>query len=175
MLYLLRIITGDIMGHQVELVFTEDDVIELLAAIEHFGGAIVYNGLAVLPTDLATEMISKMKTRQGMFAIINATDQIPDSTLLSQSILTGRVLELSLCTKGNPDSRTYEVGRLYLAPNIGNGYDQALMALYNNLKQWIRKEYCYSKTAKVYYSIQFKSLYDRNYYHVHRCRRPITL
>lgn len=158
------------MGRQIEFVHIEEDIIPFLAAIERCGGFIVHNGEVKLPSAYSETIITQMSAPVSQFGIVS-TDLFSGSFCVSSE----NVVEFTNCKKGNPLSRVYEAGRLFVSPTSNGTYDPHLLKIFDAMREYIKQNYCYSKSAKVYYSYSFKEQYDRSYYYASKTGRRITL
>ncbi len=158
------------MGRQIEFVHIEDDMISFLSAVEKGGGYIVCNGTAKLPLIYSNEIISQMATPVSQHGIV-PTNMFSNGF----GVLPGNAVEFTNCIKGNSLSRVYEVGRLYISPAPDGKYDPALLKLFDSIRKYIKQNYIYSKSAKIYYSPLFKEQYDRCYYYAAKIGRRISL
>ena len=158
------------MGRQIEFIHIEDDIIPFLAAIEKCGGYIVHDGDVKLPLAYSEKIISQMATPISQYGIV-PTNLFSDSFC----VLSGNVVEFTNCTKGNSLSRVYEAGRLFVLPTPDGVYDPNLLKLFDAMREYVKRNCCYSKSAKVYYSYSFKEQYDRCYYYAARIGRRISL
>ena len=69
-----------------------------------------------------------------------------------------------ICNKIDPQSHTYNIGRIYYRSDITNPYDQQLVALYKKTKAYIRKNYCYRKRVMIYCAPSFEKNYEEGRY-----------
>jgi len=76
----------------------------------------------------------------------------------------GRAIELNNCAKGNPASRTYRDGRLYLTKTEENCYDDDMKRIFEGLRKYIRKNYIYSPENRLYFGPDFYAKYSQNRY-----------
>ena len=160
------------MGRQIEFVHVEEDILPFLAASEESGGCIVQNNEVTSPTAYSEQIQAQMSTQfSGYFVIPKGAFPCPRDI----SILSGTIVEFTNCRKGNALSRAYEVGRLFLAQTPEGTYDPAAAMLYDKMRAYIKRTYCYSKSAKIYYSPAFKKEYDRSYYYAARLGKRVVL
>jgi len=158
------------MGRQIEFVHVENDIIPFLAAIEKCGGHILRDGDIKLPLTCSETVILQMAAPVGQWSIVPANISGD-----SFCVLAGNVVEFTNCKKGNHLSRVYEVGRLYILPTSEGVYDPDIVKLFDGMREYIKHNYCYSKSAKLYYSASFKEQYDRCYYYVAKAGKRIAL
>lgn len=154
------------MGSQIYFVHTEADIPSFLSVLEAENGLILFQGSAFSPEYLESEILRQMCTDRGKFDIVLSNKPY-------QGVLSGSGIEFLNCSKGNPLSRTYEVGRLYMCKQDSGEYDQNIYALYKKLCMYIKKHYVYSKDSKIYFSQTFLSKYNHHVLHVTRLGRPI--
>ena len=158
------------MGRQIEFIHIEDDIAPFLAAIEKCGGDLVCDGDVKPPLAFLEIIISQMATSVGQCSIV------PSNMFSgSFSVLSGNVVEFTNCKKGNSLSRVYEAGRLFISPTPDGVYDPHLLKLFEAMREYIKRNYCYSKSSKIYYSPSFKEQYDRCYYYAAKIGRRISL
>ena len=158
------------MGRQIEFIHIEEDIVPFLAAIERCGGYIVHNGDVKLAPAYSGKIITQMATPVSQYGIVS-TNMFRDSFCVS----SGNVVEFTNSNKGNSLSRVYEAGRLYVLPTVDGIYDPNLLKLFDAMRKYIKQNYCYSKSTKIYYSYSFKEQYDRNYYYASKIGRRISL
>ena len=158
------------MGRQIEFVHIEDDMIPFLATIEECGGCIVSADEAKPPLSYSKLMISQMATPVSQWGIV-PTNMFSDNI----GVISGNVVEFTNCVKGNSLSRVYEVGRLYVLPTPNGGYDPNILKIFDAMRKYMKQNYCYSKSEKIYYSHSFKEQYDRCYYYVAKMGKRILL
>lgn len=158
------------MGRQIEFVHVEEDILPFLAAFEDSGGCIVQNNEVTSPTACSEQIQSQMSTQFAGYFVI-PKDTSPGNI----SVLSGTVVEFTNCKKGNTLSRVYEVGRLFLSQTPEGTYDPAAAMLYDKMRAYIKRTYCYSRSAQIYYSPAFKKEYDRGYYYAARLGKRIEL
>lgn len=158
------------MGRQIEFIHIEEDIPPFLAAIEKCGGSIVSDGDVKLPLVYSEVLISQMATSVSQCGIV-------PSNMHSDhfSVISGNVVEFTNCSKGNPLSRVYEAGRLFILLTSDGVYDPDLLKLFDAMREYIKANYCYSKSTKIYYSPSFKEKYDRCYYYAAKTGRRISL
>ena len=74
-------------------------------------------------------------------------------------------IEFDNCYRGSELSRTYEVGRLFIKKNSFGKYDDSALCAFNELAKYIKKNYVYSKTSKIYFGEDFMEKYSKKYYY----------
>ena len=154
------------MSKQTHFVHIEEDIHSFLSFLEQEGGWIIWGGRVYKPFDLERQMMEKMGTDRRQYQI---------TTRETLAAGWGQAIELSNCYRGNPLSRTYEIGRIYLTKTENGTYDEELLALFQKLHSYIRKTYSYSRNAQIYYSDAFKMKYDVKYYFATRAGWRVTL
>lgn len=163
------------MGRQIEFVHTEEDTICFLETIEKFGGRIMLDGAAVLPTSVDALIVEQMASYMCKFSVVCADDECISNRVDKASVFSGTAIDFLNCRKGTPGSRTYETGRIYISTNCDGEYDSHTLVLYNLLSGYIKKKYNYSKLSKLYVSDGFKAKYDAHYFYAARLGRYIRL
>lgn len=161
------------MGRQIEFIHIEEDIIPFLAMIEKNGGCIVHDGAVKSPLAYSEKVISQMAAPVSQYSVVPSNTFSPSSS--SFSVLSGTAVEFTNCRKGRPLSRVYEVGRLFVVQTPAGSYDPNIAMLYDKMCEYIKRNYCYSKSAKIYYSPSFKEQYDRRYYHAAKLGKVISL
>ena len=141
------------MGKQIVFVHLEEDVQSFLSVVEQRNGLVILDNEAFLPSQLKEYILKKMDTPFSKFFIV------PHDSVRSRV----SQIEFLNCTRGCATSRTYETGRLYIAPDMAGEYDGQALALYNQLCRYIKKNYLYSRNSQVYFSAGFKDKLDANY------------
>lgn len=94
-----------------------------------------------------TALHDDMQNEGHVFRITNSPD----------SLSIGRAIELKNCAKGNPYSRTYHEGRLYLTKTEENCYDDGMKRIFEGLRKYIRKNYRYCPEYQLYFGPDFFS------------------
>lgn len=161
------------MGRQIEFVHIEDDIIPFLREFEKNGGCIIYNYDLKPMLAHSETIISQMSTRFSKYNVIPRCTSYSLSD--SCNVLSGTIVEFSNSRKGNSLSRTYEVGRLFIMQMPEGSYEPNAVMLYNKMCEYIKSNYFYSRSAKIYYSPSFKKEYDRHYYYVARLGKKVIL
>ena len=161
------------MGRQIEFVHTEEDIAPFLSEIAKEGGMIIQNKVVCSTSNLTENVLLQMSTPFCRLFIASNCSDIDG--VVRADALSGTVIEFLNCRKGNSLSRTYEVGRLFLAADQNANSAPDLLLLYKALNAYIKKHYLYSPQAKLYYSPAFKAQYDRKYYYAARMGKLITL
>lgn len=154
------VLWGCTVSRQVYFVHTDLDVHRFLEVIQTHHGRFVVEGKLIHPLDLEESILTGMASDCSRF-------YLADESLEYAGALDGVSVEFKNCTKGNPLSRTYELGRLYLRRNSLGQYDAAALALYQKLSSFIKRNYNYSKNAHVYASRHFMEGYLRGYFLSH--------
>lgn len=161
------------MSRQIKFVHTEEDIASFLLEIEKIGGFLIHKQVICSAPNLTEKVLSQMSTPFCKFYIVPNSQK--DDGVVTTDALSGKVIEFLNCRKGNTLSRTYEVGRLFLAADQNAHYDPDMLLLYKALNAYIKKHYLYSSKAQLYYSPAFKAQYDRKYYYAARLGKLITL
>ena len=146
------------MGKQIEFLQSEEDLQFFLAYLETSGGLVHIGTHVVTPSVACNDIMRKIRTEYCKLFIVQSNTPHADSHALN------RAIEYRTCSKGNANSRTYNVGRLYIAPNNAGVYDSQLLDLFEKLRRFIKKNYVYSKKTRIYFGSDFKEKYDRRLY-----------
>lgn len=161
------------MGKQISFLHTQEAAANLLKKVERLNGRIIVNGYAHLPSHVEKDIILQMNSFFCQYAIIYAPQQTVESYRTDASVNAGTAIEFLNCCKGNPLSRTYEVGRLYIVKDCHGQYDPSTHALYTQLCKYIKKCYNFDSHSQVYFEPTFKQGYDSNYLYATRLGIPI--
>lgn len=159
------------MSRQISFFHSEHDSIPFVQEIEKNNGMILIGDSAVPPTFVESIILSKMCTHSCKFSIIPAklvtayNNTIPDSA----------ILEFNNCCKGNSLSRTYEIGRIYLAPTRDGNYVPETAELYESLRKYIKTVYRFEKKAGAYFAPDFWEKYSAHYFHATCAGKPILI
>lgn len=156
------------MGRQIEFLHSEIDTKNFLLIIEQFNGRLIIDGVPISPTGSAQCVIREMNSFSCKFRLLPSCYS---DTALSRS--TERTIEFSNSCRGNSASRTYEVGRLYIAPNNVGQYDEQTLNLYNKLRNHIKNNYYYSTKSHVYFAENFFGYYKSSHYYAVKGGIPI--
>ena len=159
------------MSRQISFFHAERDLIQFVREIEKNNGMIVIGDSAILPTYVENIVLSKMSTYSCKFSIIPA--KLVDA--YNKRIHNSMTLEFNNCCKGNSLSRTYEVGRLYLAPTCGGNYVPETLALYESLRKYIRTVYHFEKKVGAYFAPEFWEKYHAHYYFATCAGKPVLV
>jgi hypothetical protein len=162
------------MGRQIHFVHTEENINDILTFIEQEGGYFLWDNCAQKPKNLINDIIAQMGTSSSTYAIV-VSSHLGNIANPNSAYTSGAAIEFSNCCKGNPYSRTYEVGRIYITQSNEGVYDEELNALYKKIYTYIRRNYIYSTKAKIYYSKEFAYYYNRQYFYVTRAGWRLTL
>ena len=154
------------MSKQLYFFHSEPDISQLLQEMERFGGLLLVDGVPVPPTSCLDAVLEKMSTFSCTFQILPAALARDSQPPFPREML----IEFKNCCKGNALSRTYEVGRFYMAPG---GYVPETAALYDALAKYIRTAYSYKKAAGAWFSPDFLEKYNARLYHALRAGKPV--
>ena len=126
---------------------------------------------AVPPTFVESMILSKMCTYSCKFSII------PSKLVATynKTIPNSATIEFDNCCKGNSLSRTYEVGRIYLAPIRDGNYVPETAELYESLRKYIKTAYHFEKKAGAYFSLEFWEKYYAHYYYATCAGKPVLI
>lgn len=163
------------MSYQIYFLQDEDDAVQFLDKLSELH-AIVWTGNAFrLPAELKNNMKDRMSSLVCKYTIVPQTEM--DILRSNDKEVSADIIgiEFLACCKKNALSRTYEVGRLYYKGNEDNSYNEQMMTLYGELKKFIRKNYSFSQSARVYIAPHFKQRYEDNYLVATQLGRPLTL
>lgn len=161
------------MGSQIRFFHTEADVVFFLREIQLNGGSFLIDGIPHRPLEVADEVLSQMCSYTSKFQIVCSEQQLSESDSSGVSLNAGSSIEFLNCCKGNSLSRTYEMGRLFVANTEQGGYSPEIYSLYKKLCAYIKKRYSYSKSAEAYFSQTFVKEIDRRYLYACCLGRPI--
>lgn len=159
------------MSRQISFFHSEHDAIRFMQEIGKNNGMILVGSLAVPAISIENIMLSKMNTHSCKFSIISSKH----STVCRKNIINSMMLEFSNCCKGNGLSRTYEVGRIYLAPTRDGNYVPEAAELYESLRKYIKENYRFEKKAGAYFAPEFWEKYDAHYYYATRAGKPVSI
>ena len=158
------------MSRQIYFFHSESDVMEFIRAVDARGGKILVDN-SPTPVPLAEDkIIKRMQSYSCKFYVIPAE-------LLSRGIRNvteAMKIECSNCCKGNALSRTYEIGRLYLAKSDDGTYVKESVRLYESIKRYIKSSYHYLQEKGVYFGPDFGRKYRAHSYYALYAGRPIT-
>lgn len=159
------------MSRQIYFFHSEHDSIRFLQEIGKNNGMILIGNSAVPPICIKNTMLDKMCTHSCQFSVI-PSELGSEYCRIHDDSLT---FEWSNCCKGNRLSRTYEVGRMYLAPTRDGNYIPETMALYESLRKYIKVAYHFEKKARIYFSLEFWEKYCAHYYHGTNAGIPVRI
>ena len=163
------------MSYQIYFLQDEDDAVRFLDALSELN-AVVWTGKAFkLPSELKDEIKNQMSSYFCRYTIIPQTGM--DILRINDSEVSVDVIgvEFLICCKRNALSRTYEAGRIYYKENEYNGCNEQMLLLYKQLKKFMRKNYSFSKKARIYVAPHFKQKYGENFFQATQLGRPIML
>lgn len=146
------------MSRQISFFHSEHDSIRFVQEIDKNKGMILIGDSAVPPT-----FVESMIIPSKLVATYNKT--IPNSA----------TIEFDNCCKGNSLSRTYEVGRIYLAPIRDGNYVPETAELYESLRKYIKTAYHFEKKAGAYFSLEFWEKYYAHYYYATCAGKPVLI
>lgn len=139
------------MSRQISFYHTEQDALRLL----QFAGSrdgLVFDDEMLLPASSVPERLhGKMNTFSCTFHLYPSSLTKQLNTVPSKY----EMVEFMNCTRGDSDSRTHELGRLYLAPAWDGSYAAETVKLYEALRRYIKANYRYAKKSGVYVSPEF--------------------
>ena len=159
------------MSRQISFFHSEHDSIRFVQEIDKNKGMILIGDSAVPPTFVESMILSKMCTYSCKFSII------PSKLVATynKTIPNSATIEFDNCCKGNSLSRTYEVGRIYLAPIRDGNYVPETAELYESLRKYIKTAYHFEKKAGAYFSLECWENYYAHYYYATCAGKPVLI
>lgn len=145
------------MSYQISFLQSEEDAEAFLDYMASVGIRFFHQGECVPADEMYDDVVDEMNySYMHAYAIVPAaSDEIDDKVL---GAFTG--VEYMICSKGNPQSRTYNIGRIYYRSDEDHPYNAQMIKLYKKLKAYIRKNYIYYKQTWAYCGPHFKEGYD---------------
>ncbi len=137
------------MSRQICFVHSEIDVIRFVAKVLKRRCSFIDVNSHCVIMDPECIIIEKMSTDFCGFLIIPDGGDVTDA------------IEFDNCFRCNELSRTYEVGRLY----ISDGCSHKTLKAYNELKKFIKMNYAYCKTNRIYFGQDFLDKHLKNFYY----------
>ena len=160
------------MSKQISFFHTELDIPRFIQEVESHGGLFLFNKIVMSTVSVEGIMREKMGTHSCKFGIISAELWTRHLQRLETIPLEG-IIEFNNCHKGRPQSRTYEVGRLYIRANSNGIYTSEAIVLYELLRKFIKTNYCFIKKAGAYFAPDFLEKYNAHYFYATRAGRPV--
>lgn len=152
------------MSYQVYFLQDEDDALQFLEYLAKIDAVIWHEGAFQTPREMQYPIIRQMSSGMRQYLVVpkvvanqnyNTCNMIPENV--------GGVSFL-ICNKTDPQSRIYNIGRIYYRSDTSNPYDVQLVAFYKNMKAYIRKNYCYRKRVMIYCAPSFEQKYEEGHY-----------
>lgn len=139
------------MSRQFVFYHTEQDALRLLQLAESKGGLIFENEKPLLGCAVPGSLHKRMNTFSCKFHLFPSSLAKQLGTAPSKY----EMIEFMNCTRGDNNSQSHEIGRLYLAPMRDGSYAAETTKLYEAIRRYIKANYRYAKHAGVYISPEF--------------------
>ena len=152
------------MSYQLYFLQDEDDALQFIKHLARIDAVIWDEGMFRSPSEMEDIIIKQMSSCMRQYLI--APKEIADHHCNARNATVGNVGGISflICNKGNPQSCTYNIGRIYYQNDTCNPHNAQMIALYKKLKTYIRKSYCYRKQSMIYCAPSFQKRYEEGCY-----------
>ena len=157
------------MSVQISFIHSERDAIDLSEELIRYN-CIMLKENGNVCDNIAKTLYDDMQTEGHMFWLARPKETILDVSL---PIWIGHMIELKNCVKGNPDSRTYYDGRLYLPKTRDGNYNCEIKDIFEEIRKYIKRNYYYSK-HHIYLGPDFlENYYRKRFFAVYGGITPI--
>ena len=139
------------MSKQIRFVQDEADTIEFLAFLDSLPICINLSSGILRPSLAETLILDCMNTYSCQLLLVPAQRSGEVYVNNYKDVISGNAIECSNSVKGNPLSRTYECGRIYIHKNGCGTYDSLLLSLYTQICLYIKRNYIYGSKTGIYW------------------------
>ncbi len=163
------------MSYQLYFLQDEDDALQFVEYLSKIDAVIMYEGMFRSPDEMRLIIINQISSSMHQYLII--PKEIADHHCDAGNAAGGNVVGISflICNKGHPQSRTYNIGRIYYQNDASNPHNAQMIALYKKMKTFIRKSYCYRRQLMIYCAPNFQKKYTEGHYDASQLGQPIIL
>lgn len=165
------------MGKQLYFAHTENDICQLLSFLDKLHIRIIINGEVYEPSKLHAHILDEMCAYHNpQYSLVFIPDDSYTRTVKEARVSDGTAIEIMNCWKWSSESHTYyDKGRIYLSKTRAGEYDAHMLALYNKLCSYFRKNYIFWKNLGIYCSYDFKHKHDLRQVFLSQLGQPINL
>lgn len=152
------------MSYQLYFLQDEEDALQFIEHLAKIGAAIWHEGIFRSPDEMRFVIIKQMSSCMHQYLVV--PKEIADHHCNACNTVLGNIAGVSflICNKGNPQSRTYNIGRVYYQNDTNNPYNAQMIAFYKKIKTYIKKSYCYRKQIMIYCAPAFEKKYEEGRY-----------
>ncbi len=147
------------MGKQLYFAHTEEDICQLLSFLEKLHVKIIIDRQVNEPSKLYARILNEMcEYRNPQYSLVFVPDDSYKKTVEEARVADGTAIEIMNCWKWSSGSNTYyDKGRIYLSKTKAGEYDKQMIALYNKLCSYFRKNYIFHKSLGIFFSPVFEN------------------
>ena len=153
------------MSYQVYFLQDEDDTLQFIQYLEKVDAVIWHEGAFRMPREMQAPIIRQMSSRM-MRQYLVVPKVIADQNSNASNMIAENVAGVLflICNKTDPESHTYNIGRIYYRSDTSNPHDAQIIAFYKKLKSHIRRTYSYRKRPMIYCAPSFEKNYEEGRY-----------
>ena len=163
------------MSYQLYFLQDEEDALQFIEHLAKIGAVIWHEGIFRSPDEMRFVIIKQMSSCMHQYLVV--PKEIADHHCNACNTVLGNIAGVSflICNKIEPQSRTYNIGRIYYRSDTSNPHDAQIIAFYKKLKSHIRRTYSYRKRPMIYCAPSFEKNYEEGRYDAAQLGQPFIL